>query len=154
MGEMLNFTQIPFKIDFCTIRGQEYYTGPVFEMDIRSGSSIYPKIAGGGRYDQLMSKFLQTDSISVPAIGFAYGLERLLNVLSHEGMGECGSSAKYFLDGKRMDYVIFPKNLRKAWKAAEEMRGRWNRVGLYYLDDDIARAKKYAERVGAVFLEI
>ncbi len=154
IGEMLNFFGIPFKIDLCTIRGQEYYAGPVFEMDIQNGNNIYLKIAGGGRYNQLISKFLRTDNVSIPATGFAYGLERLLNAVKNEGAKRYNSSVKYFLDGKNLDYVIFPTDIKKAWKTAEKMRRTGRRIDLYCSDNNRENAKEYAKREGAIFLEV
>jgi len=57
-------------------RGLDYYTGPVFEVvsdDVAIGS-----IAGGGRYDELIGMFSGRD---IPAVGVAFGLDRILVVL-------------------------------------------------------------------------
>ncbi|MBB6214054.1 histidyl-tRNA synthetase [Anaerosolibacter carboniphilus] len=61
------------------VRGMGYYTGPIFEVvsDEFKGS-----IAGGGRYDNLLSKF---QNESVPAVGFAIGFERIVAILKERG---------------------------------------------------------------------
>lgn len=154
IGEMLNFLKVPFKIDLCVVRGQEYYTGPVFEVDVRGRKAIYLEVAGGGRYDQLISRFLKPADISVPGTGFAFGLERIRNVVKNEELKDFKPEVKYFLDETDVDYVIFPKNMEKSWKTAEAMRKEWKRVDLYLLDKNKRTAKGYAKRKGANFLEI
>ncbi|MEI8166544.1 MAG: ATP phosphoribosyltransferase regulatory subunit, partial [Chloroflexales bacterium] len=57
-------------IDFGIGRGLHYYTGIMFEIDDRSGLQL----CGGGRYDDLVAAL---GGRSVPAVGFAYGLERV-----------------------------------------------------------------------------
>ena len=63
-------------LDPSLARGLDYYTGPVFEVvcdRVGVGS-----IAGGGRYDDLIGMF---SGRSIPAVGVAFGLDRILMVL-------------------------------------------------------------------------
>lgn len=62
-------------------RGLGYYTGPVFEV---RHEGMAGALAGGGRYDGLIGRFLGTE---VPAVGFSIGFERLLLVLKERGIG-------------------------------------------------------------------
>ncbi len=55
-------------------RGLEYYTGFLFEAYVKSGP-----VCGGGRYDNLFEGL--GSSVSIPAVGFAIGLDRLLPAL-------------------------------------------------------------------------
>jgi histidyl-tRNA synthetase len=57
-------------VDVRIVRGLAYYTGVVFELFDRAGK--FRAIAGGGRYDQLVSQ-LSDGAASLPAIGFAVG---------------------------------------------------------------------------------
>ena len=59
-------------LDFGLGRGLHYYTGMMFEIDDASGMQI----CGGGRYDELVTAL--GGRHSVPAVGFAYGVERLV----------------------------------------------------------------------------
>jgi histidyl-tRNA synthetase len=61
------------QVDFGMGRGLHYYTGMIFE--IRDTSAM--QICGGGRYDDLIQ--VLGGSQSVPAVGFSYGLERLVS---------------------------------------------------------------------------
>ncbi|MBR1373358.1 histidine--tRNA ligase [bacterium] len=65
--------------DKSLVRGMGYYTGMVFEIvSPKFGSSV----AGGGRYDEMVGKFLGE---SVPAVGFSIGFERICSILLEEG---------------------------------------------------------------------
>ena len=52
-----------------------YYTGPIFEI---TSPEFQGSIGGGGRYDKMISKFI---NISTPACGFSIGFERLVSIL-------------------------------------------------------------------------
>jgi histidyl-tRNA synthetase len=66
------------------VRGLEYYTGPVFEAQLlrkdESGRDIaMGSIGGGGRYDDLVSRFRGS---AIPATGFSVGVSRLTAALA------------------------------------------------------------------------
>ena len=65
--------------DLSLVRGQGYYTGCVFE--IVSGE-FEGAIAGGGRYDNMIEKFI---GIPTPAVGFSIGFERIISILKERG---------------------------------------------------------------------
>ncbi len=70
------------------MRGLEYYTGPVFEVELtfatdgKDGSPRFGSVGGGGRYDGLVSRFRGEP---VPATGFSVGVSRLLAALEYLG---------------------------------------------------------------------
>jgi histidyl-tRNA synthetase len=74
-------------IDPSVVRGLEYYTGPVFEVDLSletkddKGRPVrFGSVGGGGRYDGLVSRFRGEP---VPSTGFSVGVSRLLAALVH-----------------------------------------------------------------------
>lgn len=74
-----------YKFDPSVIRGLEYYTGPIFEVNLNfevknlKGQAIqFGSIGGGGRYDNLVSSFGNFDC---PATGISIGLDRLVFAL-------------------------------------------------------------------------
>ncbi|MFC4805407.1 histidine--tRNA ligase [Filifactor villosus] len=69
----------PIEFDPTLVRGMGYYTGPIFEI-VAPGFS--GSIAGGGRYDGLLTKFSKE---SIPAVGFSIGFERIFNILKDQG---------------------------------------------------------------------
>ena len=61
------------------VRGQGYYTGMVFEVTCPQFSGA---VAGGGRYDNMVGKFIGQQ---VPAVGFSIGFERVCGILLEQG---------------------------------------------------------------------
>ena len=73
-----------------------YYTGPIFEISMDEfGSSV----GGGGRYDEMVGKFIGQP---VPAVGFSIGFERIVMLLLDSGFQVPGSVVKkaYLIDKK------------------------------------------------------
>lgn len=67
------------KFDCTLVRGMNYYTGPIFEIAV---DGLAVSVAGGGRYDNMLGRFLNRD---VPACGFSIGFERIFNILVDRG---------------------------------------------------------------------
>ncbi len=73
----LNLLEIPFTVNHRLVRGLDYYTRTVFEIQ-PEGDGAQSTIGGGGRYDDLIEEL---GGKPTPAIGFAAGIERIvLNV--------------------------------------------------------------------------
>jgi len=77
------------RIDPSVVRGLEYYTGPVFEIELtfpvtneKGQEVVFGSVGGGGRYDGLVSRFR---SEPVPATGFSIGVSRLAHALKLTG---------------------------------------------------------------------
>ncbi|GIF07436.1 histidine--tRNA ligase [Actinoplanes siamensis] len=66
-------------VDLTLVRGMGYYTGPIFEIQVEGMNS---SVAGGGRYDQMIGRFLGR---TVPACGFSIGFERIWELLRDRG---------------------------------------------------------------------
>ncbi len=66
------------KIEFCVMRGLDYYTGIVFEYKNSDDQSV--SIGGGGRYDNLIGLF---GTKSMPAVGVSLGIDRILEMLDY-----------------------------------------------------------------------
>lgn len=71
----LSDNKIDIDFDISLVRGQGYYTGTIFELYSKESSSA---VGGGGRYDNLIGKFIGEN---VPAVGFSIGFERICNIL-------------------------------------------------------------------------
>lgn len=91
------------------VRGQGYYTGTIFEVEAEGYSGA---VAGGGRYDNLIGKFLNED---IPAVGFSIGFERIFGILMEK---------EYDIPGQKKRIAVFydPENYADALKYAEELR--------------------------------
>lgn len=74
----LEAANIPYVVDEHIVRGLDYYTRTVFELVSDNGLVV----AGGGRYDGLVSEL---GGAAQPGLGFGMGLERLLMVMEEQG---------------------------------------------------------------------
>lgn len=72
--KLLTELEIPYEIDSGIVRGLDYYTRTVFEFVSEDDGLT---VLGGGRYDGLVQEI---GGQSTPAVGFAMGMERLLEV--------------------------------------------------------------------------
>ena len=103
-----------YQVAYCPslVRGQGYYTGMVFEVTCPQFSGA---VAGGGRYDNMVGKFL---GVQVPAVGFSIGFERECGILLEQGYQIPGAKQKIaLLYGKDTD---FPAVLSKAAALREQ----------------------------------
>jgi histidyl-tRNA synthetase len=134
-------------VDRSVVRGLEYYTGPVFEVELTfstdgiDGSPRFGSVGGGGRYDGLVSRFRGEP---VPATGFSIGVSRLLAALEYLGKvdlkTETGPVVVTVLDRDRLaDYQNMVAQLRNAGIRAE----------LYLGSGKFGPQMKYADRRNA-----
>jgi histidyl-tRNA synthetase len=74
LKKYLTLLEIPFAVNHRIVRGLDYYTRTVFEVqpDADGGQS---SIGGGGRYDDLIEEI---GGKPTPAVGFAAGIERII----------------------------------------------------------------------------
>ncbi|NPA50788.1 MAG: histidine--tRNA ligase [Epsilonproteobacteria bacterium] len=75
--ELLKDANIEFEYDSKLVRGLDYYTKSAFEF-VTNKLGAQSAIIGGGRYDRLV-EFL--GGKSTPAVGFAVGIERLMELI-------------------------------------------------------------------------
>jgi histidyl-tRNA synthetase len=80
--ELLRMLDIPFVEQPRLVRGFDYYTHTVWEI-VAEGIGAQGSVGGGGRYDHLVHEL---GGGAVPAVGFGMGMERLMAVLSSEGL--------------------------------------------------------------------
>ena len=80
-----NYSDLSIEFDPSVVRGLDYYTGMIFEAELlfkvknnKGIDVIYGSVAGGGRYDRLISRFGKED---VPATGISIGVDRLVYAL-------------------------------------------------------------------------
>jgi histidyl-tRNA synthetase len=83
--EAAGYGSLRIKVEPSIVRGLEYYTGAVYEIDLtfetkdeRGRPVRFGSVGGGGRYDGLIARFRGE---AVPATGFSIGVSRLLAAL-------------------------------------------------------------------------
>jgi histidyl-tRNA synthetase len=115
------------RIDPSVVRGLEYYTGPVYEVELlldtkdEKGRPVrFGSVGGGGRYDGLVSRFRGE---VVPATGFSIGVSRLQAALTMLGKldprPEFGPVVVTVFGGEIADYQKMVATLRNANIRAE-----------------------------------
>jgi histidyl-tRNA synthetase len=133
------------RIDPSVVRGLEYYTGPVYEVELtletkdEKGRPVrFGSVGGGGRYDGLVSRFRGEP---VPATGFSIGVSRLQAALTMLGKfdtkPEFGPVVVTVFDRDRIaDYQKMVAALRAAKIRAELYLGNPKNMGnqLKYAD--------------------
>ncbi len=69
------------KLDLTLARGQDYYTGNVFEVYEKSGA-LTSSIGGGGRYDKMITDYINDGEV-YPAVGISFGLTSIYELLKN-----------------------------------------------------------------------
>lgn len=134
-------------IDPTVVRGLAYYTGPVFEgvltFDIVDEDGVtrqFGSVFGGGRYDDLVSRFTGQ---KVPATGSSIGVDRLLAALRALGKIDTPTTTAAVLV-TRLD-----KGLTSEYQAiAAELRASGVNTELYVGKQGIGKQFKYASDSG------
>ncbi len=138
------------RIDPTVVRGLEYYTGPVYEVELlldtkdEKGRPVrFGSVGGGGRYDGLVSRFRGQP---VPATGFSIGVSRLQAALTLIGK----------LDNKSVEgpvlVTIFDHHRTADYqKMVAELRENGIRAELYLgsRNHNLAQQLKYADKRGS-----
>ena len=135
--------------DPTVVRGLAYYTGPVFEAaltfevtDEAGEKRQFGSVAGGGRYDYLVERFIGE---KVPATGASIGVDRLLSAL--EALGKVDtqdSSAPVVVTVMDRDRVLDYQKL------TFELRGAGIAAEMYLGDGNFRDQLRYADARGAV----
>jgi len=102
----LDALRIPFEVNPRLVRGLDYYGRTVFEW-VTDALGAQDAVCAGGRYDGLIA---QLGGEPTPAIGFALGMERtieLLRLASAQGEGP-GPDVYVIANGERAGTAAFP----------------------------------------------
>jgi len=136
-----------YKFDPSVIRGLEYYTGPIFEVNLNfevknsKGQAIqFGSIGGGGRYDNLVSNFGNFDC---PATGISIGLDRLVFALMQKKDFKIKTTRPVvicvFDKNKNKEYVGILNKLRTSNISSE----------IYPGEGKLKKQMEYANKIGS-----
>jgi histidyl-tRNA synthetase len=138
------------RVDTSVVRGLEYYTGPVFEIELtfqvpneKGQPVVFGSVGGGGRYDGLVSRFRKDP---VPATGFSIGVSRLATALRLTG-----NLATDQLTGPVVVLVLDrdPAAIADYQKMTSELRRAGIRAEMYLGASGMNAQMKYADRRNA-----
>jgi histidyl-tRNA synthetase len=136
-----------FEFDSSIIRGLEYYTGPIFEVNLRfdvknnKGQVIqFGSIGGGGRYDNLVNNF---GNYEAAATGISIGLDRLVYALMQKKEFKIKQS-------KPVVICVFNKNAMKEYiKLQTTLRDEGISTEIYPGESKLKKQMEYANKIKA-----
>lgn len=141
----LEIAGIEYEIDPRIVRGLDYYTRTVFEF-VSTSIGAQGTVCAGGRYDGLIEEL---GGNSVPAVGFAAGIERLLIVMEQTGVTVPEPPRPtVYLAG--MDEQC----RKKAYEIACALRKQGIKAEIDYMDRSIKAQFKYADKIGAKYVAV
>ena len=129
-----------YVVDMGIVRGLEYYTGTVFEIEFPA-LGAQKQVCGGGRYDKLIEEF---GGPSLPAVGFAFGIDRLVLALERSGV-------KLPIE-PRCDVYVVPVSrevLKEAVRIAENLRNSGLKAEISLIRKRLGEELSQADRLGA-----
>ena len=143
----LDLMEIKYKIDDKLVRGLDYYTDTVFEVEAEiEGFGSQNVIGAGGRYNNLVENM---DGPSVPAVGFAFGIERIINALDAEDVG--------IISDDSLDCYVIPvseNEIENAVLLVNTLRDNAFSVDMDYTNKKMNAKFKEADRYNAKFIVI
>lgn len=143
----LDLMEIKYVVDDKLVRGLDYYTDTVFEVEADiEGFGSQNVIGAGGRYNNLVENM---DGPSVPAVGFAFGIERIINALDAEDVK--------VLSDNSLDCYVIPvteNELENAVMLVNSLRDNAFSVDMDYTNKKMPAKFKEADRYNAKFIVI
>jgi len=136
---------IDYSVNKEIVRGLDYYTKTVFEF-VSDNVGTQGTICGGGRYDGLVET---CGGPSVPGIGFALGIERLLMEIESQGIR--------IPEPPPMDLYIAPMG-EEAMKYSQRLVSTLRQIGVAADFDHMGRSlkaqMKYADKMGFKYVVV
>ena len=117
-------------------RGQEYYTGNVFEVYSKN-NELSCSLGGGGRYDNMITDFIG-DGNKYPAVGISFGLSTIYEILKNK---------EQFKNRSLIDIYIIPMNTKKeSLVLANKLRNLGYKVDIEMNDKKLKKSFEYANK--------
>lgn len=143
----LDVLDIDYEVDPKIVRGLDYYSHTVFEIEATvKDFGANNVLAGGGRYDTLVENL---DGPKTPGIGFACGIGRLVRALEKE---EVRLPINETIDV----FVLYVNKTEKEYALAltQDLRLNGFRVETDYMNRSLKSQFKQADRLNAKYLII
>jgi len=136
LQKLLDTSGIAYEVDTHLVRGLDYYNKSAFEF-VSSQIGSQSAIAGGGRYDKLV-EFL--DGKSVPAVGFALGIERILDLVE---------LPKNKREGIYLGSMLTQEGIMETLFAMASRKRQKNKVEIEYESKSLKSHLKGADKINA-----
>lgn len=131
---------VPFELAPRLVRGLDYYSRTVFELIANTGLGAQNAVGGGGRYDTLTENL---GGPSVPALGFAVGIERIAILLAEQG--------KTFQNkAPQLTFVCMDTESRDlAMSLCQALRSRGHFVDIDHKERSVKAQMRRADKIAA-----
>jgi histidyl-tRNA synthetase len=139
----LDMGNINYKVNPKLVRGLDYYTRTVFEISTNL-LGAQNAIVGGGRYDNLVETY---GGPSIPGLGFAIGMERLIILLSKLGINLKNKE-------KKLIYFLIPedKYLKTAIDLSQYLIEKKFKINIGNPNTSLKNQLKIANKIGADYV--
>lgn len=142
---LLSANKVPYVVNSGIVRGLDYYTKTVFEF-VSTDIGAQGAVCAGGRYDNLVEEL---GGPSLPAIGFAAGIERLMLLMENTGVS--------FPDGQKpLIYVagMDDATRAKAFEIVAQLRAKGINAEADLMERSVKAQFKYADKLGAQYVAV
>ena len=143
----LDALQIEYKVNTNLVRGLDYYSHTVFEVEASvEGFGSQNVLCGGGRYDNLVENI---GGPSTKGVGFAMGMERLLTALEFENIN--------LNENNNVDVYVIPVDESIKYDASSlvmSLRLNGFKVDMDYMNRNMKSNFKQADRINAKYIII
>ena len=141
--EYLDELEIPYILNSRLVRGLDYYTKTVFEVWPEDEDGRQISLCGGGRYDKLIKLLGKKD---IPAVGFAIGLDRIINLIKEREIKIVSKSApSVFL------VQLGDLGKKKSLKLFEELQQSGLKIASSFSKNTIKTQLKLADKMNVRF---
>ncbi len=141
LERILRASGVEYEVDPRLVRGLDYYTRTVFEWTTEE-LGAQNAVCGGGRYDRLVEEI---GGAPTPAIGFAFGVERIVELIKKQGLAPPNRPPHAYLA------AVGERAIHEAHPLAEQLRDHLPRLRMTVDADSgsFKRKLKQADRSGA-----
>ncbi len=142
---LLSANKVPYVVNSGIVRGLDYYTKTVFEF-VSTDIGAQGAVCAGGRYDNLVEEL---GGPSLPAIGFAAGIERLMLLMENTGVS--------FPNGQKpLIYVagMDDATRAKAFEIVARLRANGVNAEADLMERSVKAQFKYADKLGAQYVAV
>lgn len=147
LRQLLDDAAISYSINPRMVRGLDYYNLTVFEW-ITDALGAQGTVCGGGRYDGMIELF---GGKPAPAIGFAIGVERLLDLVRQAQSLETTESCDVYIAHLGSEMAGNSEASRSAFRVAEQLRDMGLEVLVHCGGGSFKSQMKKADASGAEF---
>ncbi len=131
-------------IDLSLARGLDYYTGTIIETHLSSYPS-FGSVCGGGRYEDLASRFIKQ---KLPGVGVSIGLTRLMSLVFKENLVHTGKRSPTEV----LVTVLSEEDRKYSNLVAEEFRANGVAAEVFHLSPKLGKQIEYADNKGIPFV--